>query len=185
MAKKNKLDACPKFEEMNDIYAQNYILEYIKTRFTINGRLIAKLPGQYREDAIQMIFIDLWEHRYNYNPDKAAFSTYAYYRGMHIVRKIYNTIRKHNINEKYEKINKKLNIKHVFLQEENSHEFLQKVFGLMAPLEKKIISMYIFDNLKFSEIASKLDITGAKVRIIIKKVQRLSKHQFVKDAWAR
>ena len=46
-----------------------------------------------------MIFIDLWEHRYDYNPNTAAFSTYAYYRGMHIVRKVYNTIKKHNVNE--------------------------------------------------------------------------------------
>ena len=87
MSKVN-LERRPLFSKMTDNEVKDYLQVYIKEKFKPNSRFMIKVPEHSKDDAVNEIFIDLWNNRGNYNPNIADYTTYAYNRGRHVIKTI-------------------------------------------------------------------------------------------------
>jgi len=159
--------AKPNFSAMSEDEAKDFIFNHIKKRFTKNGPIIGKLPKDCREDALNEVYIDLWNNRFNYDPSLADFTTYAYNRGRGVVKSMLQAfskigkVRTRLSNEKsascFEEINA-LEIK----------ELCEKLMGSLTDEEKKIMQMRFVDSIHVEEIAKNMNLNPQKVYAIIR-----------------
>ena len=164
----------PVFDKMSDKEIQSYIVEYIKCRFLKNGRLIRKLPLDFRDDALQDIFIDLWKNRANYNPKIANFSTYAFNRGRGVIKDILTK------NGRLPRLAKKLFAEDPKLEVPKNEvlenkEDIKKLFSKLNEQEIKILKMRFFEELSVQEISIAVKCSVQKVYQIISKIQKENK----------
>ena len=169
--KQQELDKRPVFNNMNDKEAQDYILQYIKSRFLKNGRLIRKLPADFRDDAIQDIFIDLWNNRKNYNPKIAHFSTYAFNRGRGVIKDILTK------NGRLPRLAKKLFSEKPTLETPKDTTFenkedIKKLFSCLTEQEISILKMKFFENVSIKDISKIMNCSKQKVYQIISKIHK-------------
>lgn len=162
------LEKRPQFNTMDENQCNEYILMYIKTRFPKTGPLIGKLPVSERDDAIQEIYIDLWENRFSYDPTKADFSTYAFNRGRGVVKDLMT------------KKNKTIRVASKIFEErrdpyyhdENAEEIIElidSVLNKIKPEHANILRMRFIEEMSIEQIAGCIGCSKQKIYQIISK----------------
>jgi RNA polymerase sigma factor (sigma-70 family) len=171
-----KLLPRPHFYEMSNVDVQNYIVQYIKERVPANGALFRKLPPSVQEEALQEMYIDLWNNRFNYNCELGAFSTYAFNRGRAVLKKItsnYNRINK--INDRI----KNLVVSKAKYQEQNALEISEDVDQILLCLseqEREIVKLRFINDTSVKEIAKTMNFSEQKVYYIIRRIKDVAKN---------
>ena len=162
--------AKPDFKSMTEDEAKSFIFNHIKKRFTKNGPILGKLPREDREDALNEVFIDLWNNRFNYDPSKADFTTYAYNRGRGVVKSMMQGISKiSKVRGRISKENRK-----PYHETQSSIEQIDHCAFVMSRLteeEVKILKMRFVDSVDVVEIAKKLCINPQKIYSIIREAK--------------
>jgi RNA polymerase sigma factor (sigma-70 family) len=168
--KRNKtmatLERRPVFVQMSDTQANDYIICYIKNRFPRSGPLIGKLPISERDDAVQEIYIDLWENRFRYDPEKADFSTYAFNRGRGVVKDLLT--KKNKIYRVASKIFEE-RPRNFYLEKSinESVEQVEKILCKIKPEHAQIMKMRFVDDMTIDAIAKKINCSKQKVYQVI------------------
>jgi RNA polymerase sigma factor (sigma-70 family) len=158
----------PIFAEMQDVQINDYIITYIKNRFPKNGPLIGKLPISERDDAVQEIYIDLWENRFSYDPIKADFSTYAFNRGRGVVKDLMT--KKNRIHRVAMKIyGENPPMSYLDHPEEELSEAVSKVMSSLKPEYALIMKMRFMEDMSIEKIAESLRCSKQKIYQIISK----------------
>jgi len=158
----------PEFADMTEIQISDYIINYIKNRFPKNGPLIGKLPISERDDAVQEIYIDLWENRFSYDPLKADFSTYAFNRGRGVVKDLMTKKnRMHRVAMKIYGENPPSS--YTDKSDEENSELFSKIMASLRPEYAKIMKMRFMEDMSIDSIAEKLHCSKQKIYQIISK----------------
>lgn len=162
--------AKPNFKAMSDDEAKSFIFDHIKKRFTRNGPMIGKLPKDCRDDALNEVFIDLWNNRFNYDPKLSDFTTYAYNRGRGVVKAMLQSY------SRLGKIRKRISSQiqtHYHKEESKAEnlEFLQSALKILSAEEKNILSMRYMQDVPVNEIAKHFNINPQKIYAIIREAK--------------
>ena len=170
--------AKPNFNVMSEDEAKEFIFNHIKKRFTKNGPIIGKLPKDYREDALNEVYIDLWNNRFNYDPSLADFTTYAYNRGRGVVKamlqafgritKIRGRISKESKSPSFEEDS-----------ELETKELCDKVMSTLTEDERTIMKLRFLDSVHVDDIAKNMKLNPQKIYSII----REAKTKCIKSEW--
>jgi RNA polymerase sigma factor (sigma-70 family) len=170
--------AKPNFKSMSEEEAKSFISDHIKKRFTKNGPILGKLPKDCREDALNEVYVDLWNNRFNYDPSLADFTTYAYNRGRGVVKSMLQSINR--ISKVRNKIVNDKNKPFFEIQAgyENK-ELLSKLLALLTEEERSIMQMRFVDSIHVDEIAKSMKLNPQKVYAII----REAKMKCIKSKW--
>jgi|694.fasta_scaffold34124_7 RNA polymerase sigma factor (sigma-70 family) len=170
--------AKPDFKSMSDDDAKSFIANHIKKRFTKNGPIIGKLPRDQREDAISEVFIDLWNNRFNYDPLKADFTTYAYNRGRGVVKSmLQNYIKISRVRDRISSQKRK-----PFYESESNIEAVESFNILVSILTKEefeILKMRFIDSIDVVDISKKLNLNPQKIYSMI----REAKMKCIENKW--
>ena len=170
--------AKPDFNNMSEDEAKKFISEHIKKRFTKNGPILGKLPNDYREDALNEVFVDLWTNRFNYNPKLADFTTYAYNRGRGVVKSMLQSYgRLGRIRSKLGKSG--VNTFHSEISDYENKEFCTALMSDLSQQEIEIMKMRFLESMHINEIATNLKLNPQKVYSII----REAKSKCIKSKW--
>jgi len=159
--------AKPKFDEMSEEDAKDFIFKHIKKRFTKTGPIIGKLPKECREDAINEVFIDLWKNRFNYNPEIADFTTYAYNRGRGVVKAMLQAYSR--INKIRSKISKRSNqASYKIRNEGEDKEYCGLLMSVLSDQEREILKMRFIESVDVVDIAKIFNLNPQKIYAIIR-----------------
>lgn len=170
--------AKPNFKSMSDDDAKKFIFDHIEKRFTKNGPIIGKLPKDSRDDALNEVYIDLWNNRFNYDPSLADFTTYAYNRGRGVVKAMLQSLgRISRIRKKISSENRKNNYETTSSFE--TKEFCEKISSLLSEKELGILSLRYIDEIHIDTIAENLKLNPQKIYSII----REAKLKCIKGKW--
>jgi RNA polymerase sigma factor (sigma-70 family) len=170
--------AKPNFKTLPEDEAKKFIFEHIKKRFTKNGPIIGKLPRDYREDALNEIYIDLWNNRFNYNPSLADFTTYAYNRGRGVIKAMLQSSgRITRIRKKISKENRCNSLEKTDTFE--GKEFCGKLLSVLTEEERKIMTMRFVESVHIEDIAENLNLNPQKIYSII----RDAKMKCIRSKW--
>lgn len=160
------LERRPVFSQMDDTQVNEYIICYIENRFPRSGPLIGKLPISERDDAVQEIYIDLWENRFSYDPQKADFSTYAFNRGRGVVKDLLT-----KKNKTYRVASKIFEERPRNYYTENSVdesvEQVQKILSKIKPEHAEIMKMRFVEDMTIDAIAKTINCSKQKVYQVI------------------
>ena len=149
----------PIFAEMQDVQISDYIITYIKNRFPKNGPLIGKLPISERDDAVQEIYIDLWENRFSYDP---------FNRGRGVVKDLMT--KKNRIHRVAIKIyGEKPPMSYLDHPEGELSEVVSKVMTSLKPEYAMIMKMRFMEDMSIEKIAESLHCSKQKIYQIISK----------------
>ena len=162
--------AKPDFKNMSDEDAKSFIKDHVFKKFTKNGPMLGKLPREERDDAINEIYIDLWNNRFNYDPSRSDFTTYAFNRGRGVVKAMMQSFSKVN------KIRNKISLENRkdFYLQKNATEFADYVKyldGVLTKNELKVLNLRFIGNSSVSDIAKLFNITEQKVYSIIREAR--------------
>jgi RNA polymerase sigma factor (sigma-70 family) len=168
------LERRPLFSEMNEDQANEYIVCYIENRFPRSGPLIGKLPVSERDDAVQEIYIDLWENRFSYDPTKADFSTYAFNRGRGVVKDLMT-----KKNKTYRVASKIFEEKpKCYYVEDHLNEVVEqaeKILSKIRPEYAQIMKMRFIEDMTIDAIAKRINCSKQKVYQVISRACEESK----------
>ena len=155
---------------MTDDEAKSFIFDHIKKRFTKNGPLIGKLPKSERDDALNEVFIDLWNNRFNYDSTRADFTTYAYNRGRGVVKSMLQSSMKiTKIRSKILNKNPKNYYQNPSKLDEIDH--YNSVVLQLTDEEFNILKLRFIECLDVSEISKKLSINPQKIYSLIREAK--------------
>jgi hypothetical protein len=170
--------AKPNFNSMSDEEAKSFISDHIKKRFTKNGPILGKLPKDCRDDALNEVYVDLWNNRFNYNPELADFTTYAYNRGRGVVKSMLQSLNRiSRIRTKISNDKNKPFIEGSLPGEDN--EFLSKLLGVLTEEERSIMNMRFVESIHVEDIAKSMKLNPQKIYSII----REAKMKCIKSKW--
>ena len=173
-----KLERRPNFQGMTSEEAQLYLLQYIEQRFSKTGPIIGKLPDQARDDALQEVYIDLWENRFNYRSDIADFSTYAFNRGRSVIKKIAtNHLKTSRIRNKIKRLSNNRASVNTF--NNNNMEIKEQIALLMRSLnsdEKNVVNMRFFKDESVKNIAKKMKCSDQKIYHILRNIKDIARN---------
>jgi len=162
--------ARPNFSEMTEEDTKEFIKNHIFKRFTINGPMIGKLPKEERYDAINEIYIDLWNNRFNYNPSISDFTTYAFNRGRGVVKAMMQSANK--IGRIRTRLSsEQIPISYTDKSSAESLDTIQKIIASLSKDEIRILNLRFVDNESVNNIAKNLNISEQKVYSIIREAK--------------
>jgi RNA polymerase sigma factor (sigma-70 family) len=154
--------AKPNFKIMTEDEAKNFIKDHVNKKFTKNGPMLGKLPREERDDAINEIYIDLWNNRFNYDPSRSDFTTYAFNRGRGVVKSLLQSFSKINkIRNRISKENRE-----DFYLSSNSYEkieLLENISTLLNQDELKILKLKFIEGHSVTDIAKIFGMTEQKI----------------------
>jgi len=159
-----KLIKRPDFNAMSVNETHDYLLQYIKEKFSPNSRFMVKIPESYKEDALHEIFIDLWNNRFNYSPKIADYTTYAYNRGRHVIKMVLAQVIKtkriqDRIKERPLQKQKPISI----VDRIKNDDDLREISLRLTDHEKEVIKMRFYENKSVGEIAKNKNCSPQKI----------------------
>ena len=172
---KTTLERRPIFSNMTNEDVQDYLQVYIKEKFKPNSRFMIKVPEHEKDDALNEIFIDLWNNKDNYNPEIADYTTYAYNRGRHVIKNIISGCTKNKkIRDRYNELPR--SPKHIpsGFEIAEKGDLYDSVVNKMSKEELEVAEMRFFGDMTVSEIAEEKNCSPQKIYQIISGLKRLS-----------
>ena len=173
------LERRPNFRGITEDEVKLYLVQYIEQRFSKRGPLIGKLPDQARDDALQEVYIDLWENRFNYNPDLADFSTYAFNRGRAVIKKIAtNYLKTSRVRNKIKRLSNNRASGNTVISSSNL-EIQEQISLLMMSLnndEKNVVDMRFFKDESVKNIAKKMKCSDQKIYHILRNIKDIARN---------
>lgn len=139
---------------MTDEGVQDYLQQYISDKFKPNSRFMIKVPESSKDDALQEIYIDLWNNRHKYNPGIADYTTYAYNRGRHVIKNILvQGSRNGRIQERFRKL--PCPQKHAPSGAEitEDSDTLDHIMSQLTEFQKEVVQLRFYEDKTVAEIA--------------------------------
>lgn len=130
------------------------------------------------EEIVQIVFVSIWEHRYQID-EKKNIKSYIYRIAVNF---IYNSLKKKAIRNKY--IENELQKSESYLNPYDEifyndlDERIGAVISTLPPQQQKIFSFRHFEGLSHEEIAHRLDISVRTVENQIYRVNMVLKERF-------
>lgn len=140
------------------------------------GKLIWYLAKKYTntmedaEDAVQEIFLDLWQHAARFNPEKASESTFiALIARRRLIDRLRKSSRRPHIQTLEEiSLSAKRNSEHQ-MQIALDAERAAKIIDQLRAEQKQVINLAIFSGLTHSEIAEQTGLPLGTVKTLIRR----------------
>jgi RNA polymerase sigma factor (sigma-70 family) len=116
------------------------------------------------------VFLDLWNNRFNYDPNLSDFTTYAYNRGRGVVKSM---LQAHG---RIGRVRKKITLENrkgylnQSLESENK-EICNALMSLLSVEERRILGMRFLQDIPVNEIAQNLNLNPQKIYAIIREAK--------------
>ena len=155
--------------QSGDVAAEALILEKYKPLVRSRARELF-LAGGDRDDLLQEGMLGLFKAVRNYDPQReASFGTYA---RLLVTRQIYNAVAAAQ-RQKHQALNQSVSMTEIEEQQdtlalgtaespesivmdlENARELREKIFGLLSPMEKKVLEQYL-EGYDYLQIAAQM-----------------------------
>ena len=178
--------------QQGDAAAEAQLLEKYKPLVRARARELF-LAGGDRDDLLQEGMLGLFKAVRNYDPKReASFGTYA---RLLVTRQIYNAVAAAQ-RQKHQALNHSVSMTEIEEQQdtvllgtaespeaivmglENARELREMIFGLLSPLEKKVLTLYL-EGYDYLQIAAQLGRPAKSIDNALQRIRgKVAKHVF-------